>query len=354
MNASAFDVLVVGLGPGGTSAALSAAQAGLSVLAIDKRRTVGEPVQCAEFVPLTMGRYAKPALVQRISGMRSVLPSGACEHSDFPGLMVDRAAFDQALASEASKAGALLRIQTALKAVEPDEHMVTLRSPEGDVERARYNILIAADGPHSAVARAVGLAPLKTVETRQYQMPLCRPYADTDIWLSDEFPGGYGWLFPRGSVANVGLGADRHLAEDLKAPLERLCAMLAQEGVVGTEILGRTGGSIPVGGLRTPLVHEDILFVGDAAGLTHPITGAGIASAVVSGERAGLAAVAFMGGDAGALDEYAEDMQDEFADSLARAVARRQWLMERWHTPAAHLDATHKRGWIAFREYFAP
>ncbi|WP_366145688.1 NAD(P)/FAD-dependent oxidoreductase [Acidiferrobacter sp.] len=351
MNASAFDVLVVGLGPGGASAAASAAHAGLSVLAIDKRRTIGEPVQCAEFVPLTMGRYAKPALVQRIAGMRSVLPSGTCEHSDFPGLMVDRAAFDQALATEASRAGALLRIQTALKGLEHDQRVAILQGPEGRIERAHYKVLIAADGPHSMVARALGLSPLKTVETRQYQVPLRRPYEDTDIWLSDEFPGGYGWLFPRGPVANLGLGADRRLAPDLKAPLERLHAALARDEIVGAEVLGRTGGSIPVGGLRVPLVCDHILFVGDAAGLTHPITGAGIASAVVSGERAGLAAAGFLAGGA-TLDEYAEDMQDEFAESLARAVARREWLMERWHTPAARLDETHKRGWIAFREYF--
>ena len=143
----------------------------------------------------------------------------------------------------------------------------------------------------------------------------------------------------------------RRLAGDLKAPLERLHATLMRDEVVGAEVLGRTGGSIPVGGIRVPLVHDSILFVGDAAGLTHPITGAGIASAVVSGERAGLAAAEFLARGA-ALDEYAADMQDEFAESLARAVARREWLMERWHTPAAHLDETHKRGWIAFREYF--
>lgn len=353
MNMSAFDVLIVGLGPGGSSAAAVAARAGLSVLAIDKRRKLGEPVQCAEFVPLPMGRYARPALVQKITGMRSVLPSGACQHSDFPGLMVDRAMFDQALATEASKAGALLQAQTVLKELDQGQRTALLRGPDGRLEQARYQILIAADGPHSTVARSVGLPPLTVVETRQYSLPLLRPYTDTDIWLSDQYPGGYGWLFPKGAVANVGIGADLKLVADLKAPLERLCAGLAEEGIVGRELLGRTGGAIPVGGIRASLVHENILFVGDAAGLTHPITGAGIASAVVSGERAGQAAAELLGGDGQALESFAEDMRDEFEDSLARAVARRRWLMERWHTPEARLDATHKRGWIAFREYFA-
>ncbi|MHB8253658.1 MAG: geranylgeranyl reductase family protein [Acidiferrobacter sp.] len=353
VSAGAFDVLVVGLGPGGASAAAMAARAGLSVLAVDKRRKLGEPVQCAEFVPLPMGRYAKPALVQGITGMRSVLPSGACEQSHFPGLMVDRARFDQALATEAAKAGALLRVQTSLKSLDENACVAVLRGPDGGTEQAQYRVLIAADGPHSLVARSVGLTPLQTVETRQYRLALLRPYTDTDIWLSDEYPGGYGWLFPKGDVANVGIGADLNLVPDLKGPLERLCAALAEEGMVGRTVLSRTGGAIPVGGMRASLVHGNILFVGDAAGLTHPITGAGIASAVVSGERAGLAAAEWIGGNAHALESFAEDMRDEFEDSLTRAVARRRWLMERWHTPDAHLDATHKRGWIAFREYFA-
>jgi len=349
----AFDVLIVGLGPSGASAAGVAARAGLSVLAIDKRRTVGEPVQCAEFVPLPMGRYARAALVQGITGMRSILPSGACEHSDFPGLMIDRAAFDQALATEAAQAGALLRVQTVLKGLDQRACVASMRGPDGHLEQAQYRVLIAADGPHSPIARSVGLPPLPTVETRQYSLPLLRPYTDTDIWLSDDYPGGYGWLFPKGEVANVGIGADPKLAADLKGPLDRLCAALAEQGIVGREILSRTGGAIPVGGMRASLVQGNILFVGDAAGLTHPITGAGIASAVVSGERAGQAAAQFIGGDAQALEGYADDMRDEFEDSLTRAIVRRRWLMERWHTPEAQLDATHKRGWIAFSEYFA-
>ncbi|MHB1566245.1 MAG: geranylgeranyl reductase family protein [Acidiferrobacter sp.] len=348
---TAFDVLIVGLGPAGAAAAAVAARAGLSVLAIDRRRQLGVPVQCAEFVPLPMGRYARSALVQRITRMRSILPSGAMEHSAFPGLMIDRAAFDQALATEASRHGALLRVQTTLKTLTADEAL--LRVADGEVERARYQVLIAADGPHSTVARCVGLAPLTVVDTRQYSLPLLKPYTDTDIWLSDDYPGGYAWCFPKGAVANVGVGADRHLLGDLKAPLSALCATLARDGLIGRDILSRTGGAIPVSGMRTSLIHENILFVGDAAGLTHPITGAGIASAVQSGERAGRAAAEWIGGRGRAFEDFEEDIRDTFEDSLTRAVARRRWLMARWHTPSARADATHKRGWVAFPDYFA-
>ncbi|MDH4294155.1 MAG: FAD-binding protein, partial [Betaproteobacteria bacterium] len=78
MSIEDFDVLVVGLGPGGGAAAAAAAAAGLQVIAIDRKREIGTPVQCAEFIPLPLSRHAqgRSVLAQRITAMKSVLPSG--------------------------------------------------------------------------------------------------------------------------------------------------------------------------------------------------------------------------------------------------------------------------------------
>lgn len=72
----------------------------MRVIAIEHKREIGVPVQCAEFIPLPLSRHAMAAgvLAQRITGMTSVLPSGAAVDTPFCGLMVDRAAFDRALA----------------------------------------------------------------------------------------------------------------------------------------------------------------------------------------------------------------------------------------------------------------
>jgi digeranylgeranylglycerophospholipid reductase len=348
------DVLVVGLGPGGGAAAHRAAEAGLRVLAVDKKKLVGEPVQCAEFIPTPLGAYAQDegVLLQRITGMKSYLPSGAVEISDFPGLMVDRAAFDRALSEKAVAAGAEVLTQTRLVALEADDIAVLGRGSK--TERVRYRLLIGADGPHSTVADLTGLPHLPVVYTRQYTVALKRPYVDTDIWLSDDFPGGYGWLFPKGARANLGLGADKRFEDNLKAPLERLHAQLIEAGLVGEEIYYRTGGAIPVGGMRPSLVYRNRLLVGDAAGLTHPITGAGISAAVASGERAGRAAIeCIRDGKANALPEFDEDVRDQFETTLARAVERRRFLEQCWRQPAAAEDRVMRRGWIAFEEYFA-
>lgn len=354
-HARCCDVLVVGLGPAGGAAAAVAAGLGLAVAAVEKRKAVGVPVQCAEFIPLPLSRHAQPAgvLQQKISGMKSALPSGATVATPFSGLMVDRAAFDQALARAAGEAGAAIHVDSSLTELDARHSMATIRTPRG-VLHVQYRLLVAADGPHSTVARRIGLPRLTTVNTRQYTVPLTSPYAATDIWLSDDYPGGYAWLFPKGHHANLGLGMDPRFSADMKSPLDRLHRQLVDEGRVGSEILFRTGGAIPVGGLRDRLFAGNIVFAGDAAGLTHPITGAGIAAAVVSGERAGQAAHALLQqGDENALADYEEDIRDQYQESIMRAVARRRELAQVWNTPVARRDAVHRRGWIAFPDYFS-
>jgi geranylgeranyl reductase family protein len=343
---NACDVLVVGLGPAGGSAARVAAEQGARVVAVDRKREIGVPVQCAEFIPLPIGRCAAaPGVrVQAIEAMHSVLPSGAALDSGFRGLMVDRARFDQAFAAAAAAAGADVRAGTLLLGVDFAARVARLRGAEGEYSLG-FRAIVAADGPHSRVAVLAGLPALETVDTRQYAVPLERHSTRTVVWLSDDYPGGYAWLFPRGEVANLGLGMDTRFGADMKTPLDRLHAQLAAAGEVGATVLSRTGGAIPVGGLRERLVVGDVVFAGDAAGLTHPITGAGIAPAVVSGELAGAAVAS------GRLGEYEEEIRDQFGVSLARAVARRRWLASRWHTSEARRDAMHRHGWIAFHDY---
>lgn len=353
MTGHRCDVLVIGLGPGGGAAAAAAAAAGLKVMVIERKHQIGVPVQCAEFIPIPLSRHAMAAgvLQQRISGMTSMLPSGTAVDTPFSGLMVDRAAFDRALAQTAAEAGAVLHTSNGLTALDPVAHTAHIKGPDGEWT-VHYRVIVAADGPHSSVARLLGLPPLHTVNTRQYTVPLLQPFDDTDIWLSPQYPGGYAWLFPKGDRANLGLGMDPDVDADMKTPLDALHRELAQQGRVGMDITARTGGAIPVGGLRGQLVVGDVLFVGDAAGLTHPITGAGIAAAVASGEAAAAAVRAHIAGAADALTEYDEDIRDQFADSLARAVARRAELARLWRTAAAAEDAVHRRGWIAFDEYY--
>jgi digeranylgeranylglycerophospholipid reductase len=345
------DVLVVGLGPAGSSAARAAASRGLSVIAVDKRARIGEPVQCAEFIPQAIARYASGSgvLRQAIAGMRTILPSGEMHHSPFAGLTIDRGQFDRDLAQKALEAGADLRLSTALTALDLATRIATVRRG-GESEDIGFRVLAAADGPLSKVGALAGLPALRVVRALQYSVALAAPLSDTLVWLSDATPGGYAWLFPRGNEANLGLGMDGADPRERKQALEHLHRGLIAEGLVERQILRRTGGDIPVGGLRSPLAHGAILFAGDAAGMTHPVTGAGIAAAVCSGEAAGLAAADTLSGHGDALEDYQQEMRELYGPTFQRALRARAQSACRADDSAGR---RYRRGWVAFEDYFA-
>ncbi|MEK6749015.1 MAG: NAD(P)/FAD-dependent oxidoreductase [Pseudomonadota bacterium] len=345
------DVLICGLGPAGSAAAYSAARNGLQVVALDKKKVVGVPVQCAEFIPLTMSAYAHaaPIRVQRVDKMHNYLPSGIHTATKFSGLMLDRAAFDQALVARARTAGAQILTGHHLIKLNSQTKCATVNVAAQSLD-IYYRVLVAADGPVSRIAHALGMQALNCVHARQYRVPLLQTHAATDIWLERDYRGGYAWLFPKIDTANLGLGVGASKRIYAKQMLDLLHARLIDEGRVGAHILARTGGLIPVGGLRPTLVMNDTLFVGDAAGLTHPITGAGISSAIISGERAGEAASEFLQGNSHALEDYAEDMRDQYAGSFARALQRRK-LLEAGGNPARQ-DALLRHAWVGFNEYY--
>jgi len=338
------DILVVGLGPAGASAAREAARAGCSVLAVDRRRAAGEPVQCAEFVPRLIGQDVEgmaPVAVQKIDAMHTFVESAAFDRTGgFTGTMIDRRHFDALLVEQARDAGADCRFDTVWEC-------------EFKVEA---KLVIGADGPRSKVRAAAGLPEPRLIETRQITVPLLDPNNATDIFLSAEIEGGYAWLFPKGEAANLGVGVAPASRSKLKPILEDLRRRLIGEGRIGEAVLGHTGGAIPVDGIVGPEAAlpdgTPVLLAGDAAGLTNPVTGAGIPAAVMSGALAGEAAARWIAGAADALDDYAEEIDDLFGASLRRAVARRREL-ERACAESLPQPADLRRGWIAYPEYWA-
>lgn len=349
------DVLVVGLGPAGSCAAAEAAKRGRHVIAVERKVEAGKPVQCAEFVPALIGTEVSAmtgAMIQSISSMETYVEDGGAELTpDFPGRMIDRAEFDRSLAEEAARAGAETNFGVAVRKI-GDGGEVTL----SDGRVVKPSLIIGADGPRSDVGEAIGVVNREVVESRQICVDLNGAHDATDIWLSSDIPGGYGWLFPKGDKANLGLGVAAEYKDMLKPALEKLHASLVAEGRVGKIIHGWTGGAIPVGGLLKAfgeLGETKVLLAGDAAGTTHPVTGAGIASAVISGKLAGEAAHNWLSGDEDAPEDYAEELEDWLGPALTRAVAHRNRLLQMLKTQG-HLSPEELRsGWIAYLEYWA-
>ena len=352
MSVRHADVLVVGLGPAGASAAAAAARAGLRVVAVDRRREPGVPVQCAEFVPaligLDVGDLAR-SVRQSIASMSTFVEEDAPDLTrPFPGKMLDRAAFDASLVGDAVAAGAHCRFAVTVRRIDADA-VVTL----ADGTTIEAAVIVGADGPRSRVGRAIGSVNVALVETRQITVPLCVAHDATDIFLSTSIPGGYGWLFPKANVANLGAGIDPAHRHRLKPIVAKLHQALVDEGRVGERVLGVTGGAIPVGGmldLQRGLGSAHVLLAGDAAGLANPITGAGIAAAVYSGKLAGQAAAAIAHGDRQAALAYEEELRDVLGGALARAARRR--AERALAAQQGGGNAALRRTWIAYPQYW--
>jgi flavin-dependent dehydrogenase len=132
---------------------------------------------------------------------------------------------------------------------------------------------------------------------------------------------------------------------------------LVAEGRLGEEIFCHTGGAIPAGGMIKPygrLGKTWCLLAGDAAGLTNPITGAGINSAVISGKLAGETADALLSGQQQAASDYEEDLDDLFGASLARALTHKHRLAQLTQSQDKLEPDQLRSGWIAYSAYWSP
>ena len=334
------DVIVLGLGPAGASAAAAAARRGAKVIALDRKREAGRPVQCAELVPALLAVEAH-AVRQKIDAMRTYVEDDPPDlNAHFPGRMLDRAAFDASLVDAARAAGADIRLGCFVEKV---DRAGEVHLADGRVLAAP--VIVGADGPRSRAGKAIGAVNRELVETRQITVPLLTPQAATDIFLSADIPGGYGWLFPKGDLANLGAGVAPQFRSRLKAIVARLHARLSKpKRILGTEILATTGGAIPVGGMLKAsgtLGETLVLLAGDAAGLANPVSGAGIAAAVHSGRLAGEAALRRT------PEAYEAELEDVYGAALERALERRRELLQSTSTKRAL-----RRAWIAYPEYW--
>ena len=347
------DILVVGVGPAGSSAASEAAKYGAKVLLIDKKKIIGEPVQCAEFIPkqlvLNEVMISRDSIAQGIKGMKTHLPNKECMESSSPGFILDRCVFDKELAMNAANNGAEIRINTQCISKEEKTIFINENGKKVDVTA---KVIIGADGPKSTVGKWINSSNKDFIFGIQYSVPLVSPLEHTEVYFDQDYFGGYGWLFPKDKSANVGVGIsydpitknDKSLSDILK----KFVKELEKVGKIINRPFSTTSGLIPVGGpLNT--VKENIMLVGDAAGQTHPITGGGIVPAVICGKIAGkVAAQAIQKDDIGILLNYEKEWKDIFGKQLERALTKREYLELNWNK----LDKIIKKCWTAFREYY--
>lgn len=348
------DILIVGAGPAGGSAAYEAASKGLNVVILEKRYNIGLPVQCAEYIPSQLVREIDlPSYIraQKIECMQTHMPDGQVIASKAQGFIIHRDRLDKYLVEKAINKGARLYLEA--KAISYDRGVVLARQGNTLLDIAP-KIIIGADGPLSTVGSWMESINQEFMQAAQYVMPLReRENSISSVYFSSDIPGGYGWVFPKQDVANVGVGVNPGLGVMPGQALASFTRRLVAEGVVESRIIKRTGGLIPVGGLLQLHDGKNIILVGDAGGLVHPITGAGIASAVLSGKlAAGFAWHALVENDLRLLAEYELECNEFFFDAFDLAHQKRKLLEEYWQRGSYELSEALKWGWIAFEEYY--
>ena len=344
------DILVVGAGPAGCSAGLAARARGLNVIICERKAVVGLPVRCAEHIPALLRSetaFDPAAIVQPVRAMRTILPDGRVIENAAPGYIIRRDLFDQGLARRCQERGA--KLITGARALEREGKDVIFAIRDGGTFRIRPRMIIGADGPHSTVGRWMHSVNRNLIPAIQARVSLLAPMEVTEVYFLREILGGYGWLFPKGREANAGLGMRKERAErSIRKVFREFLSFLAGAGKIEMKIKGYMAGWIPVRPLpRTVL--EDMTLVGDAAGQTHPITGAGVPQAVICGKMAGEWAVkAAREGDRAILKGYEEEWKDFYGESLERGVMRREVMEREWD----RLEEILPYCWVGFREYY--
>jgi digeranylgeranylglycerophospholipid reductase len=345
------DILIVGAGPAGSAAALAACQRGVKTLMIERKETIGLPVQCAEFIPARLFgdlELDSSICVQKITGMQTYICGKLENQVDAPGYMINRWQLDQYQAEEARSKGCDILTSTRARGFQ-GPNTVILQSRDKQIIHVTTKVIIAADGPQSDFRKWMSSPRPTLLPGVQKVFQLRKPSSFTKVYFKPEFFGGYGWIFPKNDCANVGLGLRNQLGNSRSACqlLTEFVSELQEADLIYGEPLASTAGWIPVEPMQQA-VWGNVLFVGDAAGQTHPITGAGIFSALTCGEMAGKwAAFAIQSRNFDLLKEYDKEWWDLFGRSLSHAASRRRLMETEWH----QFDRIIKSCWVAFKEY---
>jgi len=326
-----YDVLVIGGGPAGLTAAIAAAEQGCtSVALVERKKRWGWPIQCAEMVPKLITQTVpleREAIVQAVTGFQFHLNGQAIGFLRAPGYVLDRSRLEGALADRAARLGIVLWQPANVLAIAGGGALVSQRGNHHELEAS---ILVAADGPHSLVRRVFVEQPMEFAYAIQHVLPLAQPSEVADVFLAREYHTGYGWCFPRGREANVGVALPFEQRGRLSAALDGLVQLLLRSGkLAGARPTRRTAGLVPVGGPIAQTAIGSMVLVGSAAGQVHPLSGAGILTACACGQLAGKAAARAVAQRClSPLGEYDHCWRDLYGSYFARGLESRKRLLD--------------------------
>ncbi len=314
------DVIVVGAGPAGSTAARECARRGLSVALLDRMafprdKPCGGAVaeRAAALLPFSL----EPVIERTAHRARiSLRGGGAFEpRCEFSVHLTQRTKLDAFLVERAVEAGVDLRERAHITEIERLPSQVLVRTRD---ETFTARALVAADGANGTTAEMAGV-PSGTARGVALEGNLAPPGGCPDEWkelIAFDYgvcTGGYGWVFPKGDHLNLGVGGFRHNGPALRG---RLADIVRSFGHDPAHLENIRGHNLPVRQHETPLAVDNVLLVGDAAGLLDPLMGEGIYAAIWSGHSAARHLADYVDGRAPDLGGYQRDIDGELLPDL--------------------------------------
>jgi geranylgeranyl reductase family protein len=337
MKAS-YDILVVGAGPSGTTAAERLAAGGFEVAVLEEHPVIGEPVDCTGVIgteALEAFQLPRGIVVGSVDAVTIHSPIGIpLSYRGDPSLacIVDRAELDRTLAKRARDAGATFLLSTqAVDAARGTRGVeITCRCSGGEMRKLSARMVILAGGPRFALHQRLGLETSSILWRSAHAELPGDGLPHAHVFLGrDVAPGAFAWAVPvrRCGVRYVRVGVNSH--SDAPRYLRKLCAekfphLMPHEGPLPCR-----SWVVPV--LPLSRTYDDrVLAVGDAAGQVKPTSGGGIYYGMLS----------------------ARDAADTVSEAFRRGRLTRDILsayQTRWH---ARLGLDLKIGTL-FRRLFA-
>jgi len=335
-----YDVVIVGAGPSGSTAAKNLAENGKKVLIIDKQKFPRDK-PCGGAIPTRVMKQF-PYVEEFIDSISygSYTHSSSLKYTlkfvrEKPLLAtVIRKDFDDGLVKLAVNAGAMFLNSKAVKDVTTQKDKVVLLLD--DNEKIEAKIVLGCDGMRSIVAEKTNLCkkmddicisvvqeqPMSTQQLQKY-------FTDKKIvhlFIKTQGIAGYGWIFPKKKHINIGMGQFESAVDsskprpNLKESYKKYIKLLKEKKMLPKNfpIENVKGGTLPVFPLKKTY-SDRVLICGDAAGFINSITGEGIYYAMASGEMAANVALESLDSDdmsSEFLSKYQDLWYDKFGKDL--------------------------------------
>ncbi len=285
-----FDLVVVGAGPAGNRAAISAAEAGVNTLLLEEHPIIGRPISCGEGISRdALNTFDLPVedadyFNRPVKEFRMFAPNASVVKLRIDGFIINREKFDQYNAKLAAEAGAEVKTRHRVIGVKRVGEELEIQVLKNNSEKLSFSskIVIDGTGPSARIGKMIGAqTPEKYVFGVEYKLKGITTES-FDFYLDfEKYKRGYIWIFPKGDDhANVGIVTTR------PEPRKLLDEFITERQIEG-EIMQYIGGAIPMTGPVKEPVENNFLAAGDAAGTANALFYGGIRAALISGDLAG-------------------------------------------------------------------